>query len=61
MDTKSTGSSSGQETGQTPKTTTGKGDGEPVEMTMRVEEYLAHIAEYRLRQRPPPTEFNGFP
>jgi hypothetical protein len=54
MDTKSTGTLSEQEIGQTPKTVIGKEDGEPVEMTMRVEEYLAHITEYRLRQRPPP-------
>jgi hypothetical protein len=30
-------------------------------MTMKVEEYLAHIREYRSKQRPPPTEFNGVP
>jgi hypothetical protein len=40
---------------------TGKEDGELVEMTMRVEDYVANIAEYRSRQRPPPAEFNGFP
>jgi hypothetical protein len=32
-----------------------------VEMTMKVEEYLAHIKEYRSRQLPPPAEFNGVP
>ena len=61
MDTKSTGTLSEQEIGQTPKTATGKEAGESVEMTMRVEEYLAHIKDYRFRQRPPPTEFNGIP
>ncbi len=61
MDTKSTGSSSERGTGQTPKMVTEKEDGKLVEMTMRVEDYIAHITEYRSRQRPPPAEFNGFP
>jgi hypothetical protein len=30
-------------------------------MTMRVEEYLARIKEYRSRQLPSPAEFNGVP
>ncbi len=45
MDTKSTGTLSEQEIEQTLKTATGKEAGESVEMTMRVEEYLAHIKD----------------
>lgn len=47
MDTKSIGTPSEQEFGQTPKTMKEKAAGDPIEMTMKVEEYLAHIKEYR--------------
>ena len=49
MDTRSTETPSEQEFGQTPKTMKEKAAGDSVEMTMKVEEYLAHIKEYRLR------------
>jgi hypothetical protein len=38
-----------------------KAPGDSIQMTMKVEEYLAHIKEYRSKQRPPPMEFNGIP
>jgi hypothetical protein len=49
MDTRSTGTLSEQEHGRTLKVMTGQEAGEPIEMTMKVEEYLAHIRDYRLR------------
>jgi hypothetical protein len=61
MDTKSIGTPSEQEFGQTPRTMKETQIGHSTEMTMKVEEYLAYIKEYKSGQRPPPPEFNGFP
>jgi hypothetical protein len=47
MDTKSTGTPSEQEFGQTPRTMREMQTGHSTEMTMKVEEYLANIKDYK--------------